>query len=93
MTRPTTTTGGSGWRNRSNCLGVDPDLFFPARGASLVEAKAVCAACVVRDQCLDHALTKPEKFGVWGGASERERRRLRRQRHLARAAAVAKGAS
>jgi WhiB family redox-sensing transcriptional regulator len=74
------------WQNFANCLGVDPDLFFPERGASTKEAKAVCRACVVREDCLEYALENSEKFGIWGGLSERERRRLRRARALARAA-------
>jgi len=72
------------WQEEANCLGVDPDLFFPERGASTREAKAVCAGCEVRVDCLEYALANGEKFGIWGGLSERERRRLRRQRALAR---------
>jgi WhiB family redox-sensing transcriptional regulator len=66
------------WQDRANCLGVNPDLFFPERGASSVEAKKVCAECVVRLECLDYALVHGEKFGIWGGTSERQRRRMRR---------------
>ncbi|MEZ5342717.1 MAG: WhiB family transcriptional regulator [Acidimicrobiales bacterium] len=72
------------WQASSNCLGVDPDLFFPERGASTREAKEVCRGCVVRIDCLEFALSNGEKFGIWGGMSERERRRIRRQRALAR---------
>ena len=68
------------WQDQANCLGVDPDLFFPERGASTREAKEVCRGCEVRQQCLEYALANGEKFGIWGGLSERERRRLRRQR-------------
>lgn len=75
----------SSWQDLANCLGVDPDLFFPERGASTREAKEVCRGCVVRDDCLEYALANGEKFGIWGGMSERERRRIRRQRALARA--------
>lgn len=74
------------WQLYANCLGVDPDLFFPERGASTKEAKQVCQGCVVREDCLEYALANGEKFGIWGGLSERERRRIRRQRALARAA-------
>jgi WhiB family redox-sensing transcriptional regulator len=63
---------------------VDPDLFFPERGASTREAKAVCRGCEVRDECLEYALDQGEKFGIWGGLSERERRRVRRQRAMER---------
>jgi WhiB family redox-sensing transcriptional regulator len=73
-----------GWQERANCLGVDPDLFFPERGASTREAKAVCRGCEVRSECLEYALQHGEKFGIWGGLSERERRRVRRQRALER---------
>src|SRR5258705_13711775 len=84
-----TVQGGSGdaagrWQERANCLGVDPDLFFPERGASTKEAKGVCGGCEVRTECLEYALRHGEKFGIWGGMSERERRRIRRQRALAR---------
>ena len=67
------------WQDDANCLGVDPDLFFPERGASTREAKEVCRGCVVREECLEYALANGEKFGIWGGLSERERRRIRRQ--------------
>ena len=76
------------WQEMANCLGVDPDLFFPERGASTREAKDVCRGCVVRVDCLEYALANGEKFGIWGGMSERERRRIRRQRALARQAAA-----
>ena len=72
------------WQEHANCLGVDPDLFFPERGASTREAKGVCGGCEVRLACLEYALDHSEKFGIWGGLSERERRRLRRQRALER---------
>lgn len=68
------------WQARANCIGVDPDIFFPERGASTKEAKGICTACEVRPDCLEYALENSEKFGIWGGTSERERRRLRRQR-------------
>lgn len=77
-----------GWQDFGNCLGVDPDLFFPERGASTREAKEVCKGCVVREDCLEYALAGGEKFGIWGGLSERERRRIRRQRALARRTAL-----
>lgn len=81
-------TETTGWQDLANCLGVDPDLFFPERGASTREAKEVCKGCVVRDDCLEYALANGEKFGIWGGLSERERRRIRRQRALVRRTAL-----
>jgi WhiB family redox-sensing transcriptional regulator len=68
------------WQDQASCLGMDPDLFFPERGASTRDAKAICAACPVRVECLEFALSNGEKFGIWGGMSERERRRVRRMR-------------
>ena len=79
-----TTERDTTWMDLGNCLGVDPDLFFPERGASTREAKEVCAACVVQEQCLTYALETVQKFGIWGGMSERERRRIRRRRAIER---------
>ena len=76
------------WQEQANCLGVDPDLFFPERGASTREAKAVCRSCEVQVDCLEYALAHGEKFGIWGGLSERERRRVRRARALERRTVV-----
>jgi WhiB family redox-sensing transcriptional regulator len=87
-TAPETEVEVRSWQDFANCLGVDPDLFFPERGASTREAKEVCRGCVVREECLEYALANGEKFGIWGGMSERERRRIRRQRALARRAAA-----
>ena len=81
-------TGDRTWQDYANCLGVDPDLFFPERGASTKEAKEVCRGCVVREDCLEYALSNSEKFGIWGGMSERERRRIRRARAIARRSAA-----
>ena len=77
---------GPAWQRQANCMGVDPDLFFPERGASTREAKEVCRGCVVREDCLEYALANGEKFGIWGGLSERERRKIRRRRALERRA-------
>lgn len=77
------------WQTRANCMGVDPELFFPERGASTREAKEVCRGCVVREDCLEFAIANGEKFGIWGGMSERERRRVRRARILQQAATAA----
>ena len=68
------------WQDDANCLGVDTNLFYPERGASTREAKEVCRGCVVRADCLEFALQNGEKFGIWGGLTERERKRIRRQR-------------
>lgn len=68
------------WWPLANCRGIDPELFHPARGESCEAARAVCAGCVVREECLQHALDNGERLGVWGGLSERERRKLRAAR-------------
>lgn len=68
------------WRQRAACRGVDPDIFFPVSEEDADEAKAVCAVCSVREACLEYALAHRERDGVWGGATERERRRMIRQR-------------
>ena len=68
-----------GWQHRALCAETDPEAFFPEKGGSTREAKRTCRACEVRADCLEYALTHQEKFGIWGGLSERERRRLKRQ--------------
>ncbi len=68
------------WRLRGACKGLEPGIFYPAPDEDGAEAKSVCAVCDVKDQCLEHALSVREKEGIWGGATERERRRIIRQR-------------
>lgn len=68
------------WQDLANCRGADPDLFFPERGASTRTAKGICRECSVRTECLEFAIVSSEKFGIWGGLSERERRKIRRER-------------
>lgn len=68
------------WQDHAACLGTYDERFFPERGASNSEVKAICAGCPVIDECLEHALTKPERFGIWGGTSERERQKIRKRR-------------
>lgn len=72
--------GPENWQARGNCVGVDPDLFFPEKGEPAGDAKAVCATCVVRAECLAFALEHNERFGIWGGLSVKERRVIRRAR-------------
>jgi WhiB family transcriptional regulator, redox-sensing transcriptional regulator len=68
------------WRELGACRGLEPSIFFPDDDDDAADAKAVCSSCNVRVACLEHALTIREKQGVWGGATERERRRIIRQR-------------
>lgn len=67
------------WQERALCAQTDPEAFFPEKGGSTREAKRVCLSCDVRGECLEYALGHDERFGIWGGLSERERRRLKRR--------------
>ena len=70
------------WRKQAACRGLDVEAFYPISEyeADAAEAKAICAECPVRQACLEHALAHREREGVWGGTTERERRRIVRQR-------------
>jgi WhiB family transcriptional regulator, redox-sensing transcriptional regulator len=68
------------WRMAGACRGLNPDIFYPDEDDEADVAKAICESCVVQVACLEHALLRREKVGVWGGATERERRRMIRQR-------------
>lgn len=67
------------WQERALCAQTDPEAFFPEKGGSTREAKKVCVSCEVRAECLEYALENDERFGIWGGLSERERRKLKRR--------------
>jgi WhiB family transcriptional regulator, redox-sensing transcriptional regulator len=69
----------AGWQERALCAQTDPEAFFPEKGGSTREAKKVCLTCEVRDNCLEYALMNDERFGIWGGLSERERRKLKKR--------------
>lgn len=71
------------WKERANCRGCGPALFFPENGGDVSLPKAVCAACEVRAECLDYSLENGEHHGIWGGISERGRRGMRRRRRAA----------
>jgi WhiB family redox-sensing transcriptional regulator len=68
------------WRQHAACRGLDPEVFYPTSEEDAEEARAVCGQCPVRQLCLEHALASRERDGVWGGMTERERRRIVRQR-------------
>jgi WhiB family transcriptional regulator, redox-sensing transcriptional regulator len=70
------------WRKRAACRGLDVEIFYPFSedDADAAEAKTICASCPVSSACLEHALALREREGVWGGMTERERRRIVRQR-------------
>jgi len=67
------------WQEQALCAQTDPEAFFPEKGGSTREAKRICTGCDVRTECLEYALAHDERFGIWGGLSERERRRLKRE--------------
>ena len=79
------------WQERSACYGIDPDVFFPISEEEAGPALAFCSACAreqscrdltactIREECLSWALKNGERYGVWGGLTEQERRRLSRQ--------------
>ncbi|MDN3309914.1 WhiB family transcriptional regulator [Microbacterium oryzae] len=67
------------WQSDALCAQTDPEAFFPEKGGSTRDAKRICATCDVRAECLEYALQNDERFGIWGGLSERERRKLKRQ--------------
>lgn len=68
------------WQDRALCAQTDPEAFFPEKGGSTRAAVRVCGACEVRTECLEYALAHDERYGIWGGTTERARRRLRHQR-------------
>ena len=68
------------WREHAACRGIDASVFYPASEEEAEAAKEICAGCSVRQLCLEYALSNRERDGVWGGTTERERRRVLRQR-------------
>lgn len=66
------------WQADALCAQTDPEAFFPEKGGSTRDAKRICTSCDVRGECLEYALNNDERFGIWGGLSERERRRIKR---------------
>ena len=77
--RPDDDDGALAWQADALCSQTDPEAFFPEKGGSTRDAKKICAQCEVKAECLEYALANDERFGIWGGLSERERRRLRRR--------------
>ncbi|WP_394249849.1 WhiB family transcriptional regulator [Arthrobacter pityocampae] len=71
--------GQLSWQADALCAQTDPEAFFPEKGGSTRDAKKVCGSCIVKSECLEYALENDERFGIWGGLSERERRRLRKR--------------
>lgn len=71
------------WMADARCMDADAEAFFPQKGQPVDAAVAICQSCPVRTDCLEYALDNNEKFGVWGGMSERQRRRLANKRTAA----------
>ena len=67
-----------GWQDQALCAQTGAEFFFPEPGSSVREAKRICGMCAIRSACLEYALNNDERFGVWGGLSEKERLSLRR---------------
>jgi WhiB family redox-sensing transcriptional regulator len=89
----TATRSATNWRSASACLSADPDLFFPitAKGPAqrqIARAKAICAGCRVRQECLEFARTHDLTYGIWGGTTPEDRQRERRRKRRAAAAAA-----
>jgi WhiB family redox-sensing transcriptional regulator len=78
MTRTVSDSEVASWHERGACSQQNPDAFFPEKGGSTRDAKRICMTCAVRTDCLEYALATDERFGIWGGMSERERRRVKR---------------
>jgi len=64
------------WQDEALCKESDPEAFFPEKGGSTKQAKAVCKRCPITEKCLQYALDNDERYGIWGGKSERERRQI-----------------
>ena len=70
------------WMTKGRCADVSPSVFFPSDGVGVDAARKICQECDVRGPCLEYALVNRIDHGVWGGTSERERRRILRQRRM-----------
>jgi WhiB family redox-sensing transcriptional regulator len=70
-------TTSDDWRRQANCRGADRSVFFPDQGGNISYPKAICAGCTVRTECFNEALATGERFGIWGGSTEKERRPIR----------------
>lgn len=68
------------WMQDGNCRNHPPETFFPSDGVGVIVAQRICSTCPVAERCLEYALDERIDHGVWGGASERERRRLLKAR-------------
>ena len=81
---------GNEWMARGLCTNIPPSTFFPSDGAGVEVARKICAECPVKEECLEHALVHRIDHGVWGGCSERERRRILKRRRSTRSTVTAR---
>ena len=70
------------WTRKALCAEVDPEIFFPDKGDKTAHVKQICKACTVRAECLEYSFKHNERFGVWGGLTELDRRRLRSRKKV-----------
>ncbi len=75
---------GAEWTARAKCRDMDPAVFFPSDGIGVQVAQRICVDCPVKAECLEYALADRVDHGVWGGTSERERRRILRHRRISK---------
>lgn len=80
FTTPDPTRADTVWMTHGLCRELDPQVFFPSTGTGVVQAQRICKRCPVSSECLEYALTYAIEHGVWGGVSERGRRKLVSQR-------------
>ncbi len=80
---PEDPTPPDAWQDRANCFGIDPDVFFPITEEDAGPALAFCTGCPIKIECLAWALRNGERYGVWGGLTEQQRRRLQRRSGVA----------
>ncbi|MDY5585627.1 MAG: WhiB family transcriptional regulator [Arcanobacterium sp.] len=81
----TTTADDLAWMEDALCAQTDPDIFYPEKGGSTAPATSICEGCSVRSECLEYAITNDIRHGIWGGTSDNDRKRISRERKLARA--------
>ena len=70
------------WMEKSACIDVSPDVFFPSDGVGVIVAKSICDNCLVSESCLEYALQNQIDHGVWGGRSERQRRKILKEKRV-----------
>ncbi len=80
--RPSDEDSATSWMSGGNCRNYPPAVFFPSDGVGVDRARKICADCPVVEQCLEYALEQRIEHGVWGGCSERERRRILKRRRV-----------